>query len=194
MSVLLHSCTPEFPRIHKDYCLNSLTPCTLKHPMFIGWPGPTAAPCKTAPARPQNGPYGHPKRPFSQADGATPGKGLHHRQICKQAPPDSRQPRNTRGGTAECNRLHRFLHPGILHGRHDCRIFAEDKAALGNVRPMLHRARLQCTCRRQGGNRHRATRLATARPPSTRKESRPRQTGKPRPRPKAGPLQLKQTA
>lgn len=134
---------------------NSLTPCTLKHPMFIGWPGPTAAPCKTAPARPQNGPYGHPKRPFSQADGATPGKGLHHRQICKQAPPDSRLPRNTRGGTAECNRLHRFLHPGILHGRHDCRIFAEDKAATGNVRPMLHRARLQCTCGRQGGNRHR---------------------------------------
>lgn len=39
-----------------------------------------------------------------------------------------------------------------------------------------------------------ATRLATARPPSTRKESRPRQTGKPRPRPKAGPLQQKQTA
>ncbi len=154
---------------------NSLTPCTLKHPMFIGWPGPTAAPCKTAPARPQNGPYGHPKRPFSQADGATPGKGLHHRQICKQAPPDSRLPRNTSGGTAECNRLHRFLHLGILHGRHDCRIFAEDKAATGNVRPMLHRARLQCTCGRQGGNRHRGD-TARHRPGAIDTERKPTKT------------------
>lgn len=173
---------------------NSLTPCTLKHPMFIGWPGPTAAPCKTAPARPQNGPYGHPKRPFSQADGATPGKGLHHRQICKQAPPDSRLPRNTSGGTAECNRLHRFYTLGycmagmivvsLQKTRRQqamcdqcciapvCNALAEDKAATGTG----------------------ATRLATARAPSTRKESQPRQTGKPRPRPKGGPLQLKQTA
>lgn len=173
---------------------NSLTPCTLKHPMFIGWPGPTAAPCKTAPARPQNGPYGHPKRPFSQADGATPAK------ACTTGRYASKRHR-----TAGCHVTSAAAPPNatvcidfytlgycmagmivvsLQKTRRQqamcdqcciapvCNALAEDKAATGTG----------------------ATRLATARAPSTRKESQPRQTGKPRPRPKGGPWQLKQTA
>lgn len=173
---------------------NSLTPCTLKHPMFIGWPGPTAAPCKTAPPGRKTGRTATPNGPFRRPTAPPPAKActtgryaskLHRTAGCHvtpaAAPPnatvciDFYTPGYCMAGMIVVS-LQKTRRQQAMCDQcciaPVCNALAEDKEATGTG----------------------ATRLATARAPSTRKESQPRQTGKPRPRPKGGPLQLKQTA